>query len=199
MRASPYTKKEIKINGEPAIIYKTVRYEWVGYFKKDVKNGIARCKTASTKAVLLRTMGYNPKPRVKKPLPEKTELFKKTQQLPAAMMDRNNCGVISLCLSTGESYEDAQAALQLAGRKIGDGTRIVELKKAIDILGFKLEILERPEDCKTIRSLEENFKEKGSYIIDTAEHVCAMIDGVVHDWSRGRLLRVNEIWKIEKA
>ena len=197
MSLSSYHAKEIKINGEIAIIQKTKGWGWVGYFKKDLVDGKVMSHTAGTKAYLLTKLGYAPKPRKKKVLPSNTELYKTTSEHSKNIKETNDCGVIALAIATGESYIDAHAAFELAGRVRGDGVFIRELRASAVILGYKLTKIEN-HTIKTINRAEKEFTDIGRFILSTSTHLAAMIDGVVHDWTRGRSHRITRIFKVEK-
>ncbi len=189
--------KNITINNRAATIYKMGYRSWFGYYKDEY--GITY--HGETKAELLNNMGYNPKPRKQyKPRKEipPTDLYRKLNTKSNEIGEENDCTVIALAIALNIQYEDAHAALELAGRKTMSGASWYTLFKAIDILDYKLDEVRKPEEIKTIKKAEEYFKEKGHYILDTSKHVAAMIDGVVHDWSRGRALRVKRIFKVEK-
>ena len=49
---------------------------------------------------------------------------------------------------------------------------------------------------QTCRTLEKNLPKKGRYLITVRGHVLAAVDGKVHDWSSGRLHRINKVYKI---
>ena len=59
----------------------------------------------------------------------------------------------------------------------------------------------RPQNITTHHPEKYNkvWKDGKKYIFSTARHVAAVIDGVNHDWTVGRSLRVQDVYQVIPA
>lgn len=124
-----------------------------------------------------------------------------------ALRETDDCGVMSLALVLGISYQEAHEALKAEGRKNGKATFPSQIVKAANNLGFKMEVL--PSDhryytCRTLRSLQKKIL-SGNFLVYTTGHFSAVIDCEVEDWAKDSCKRIGGkikgygIYKVEKA
>ena len=113
--------------------------------------------------------------------------------------DNRCCAPIAVALVAGVKFRTAQSWLAKLGRRKGRGTPRSITHRALRDHGFTLRRLERLEKrCRTVRTLEREIG-KRTLLVHTSRHVLAVVDGKVHDWTRGRLHRIQEIYLVEKA
>lgn len=123
--------------------------------------------------------------------------------------EKNDCAVIALSLVTEQSYEKIHSLLSEIGRKNNKPTKLYKtlhiLKKFNEYR--KIFLVEKrkqyPPRYKnksiTIKSIEEYpHLWQGTYLIVLSEHIFAVRNGKVLDWTRGLSKRINSIYKIEK-
>lgn len=107
--------------------------------------------------------------------------------------DTNDCTVIAIAIATGKTYSEAQTALRRCGRKHRRGCSSWTMEKALSVLGFKIEKLEKWKG-KTVTTLD--LPRKDNFIALTCNHALAVKFGLVKDWTDGRRHRISEVWKI---
>lgn len=126
--------------------------------------------------------------------------------------ERADCTIKSIALVTGSSYKATKAALEAHGKKPRQGCKEAIQRKALKDLGFKARrvnpqffINQYPEVHK--RQLKHMtthqpdrfphaFRNGKTYLLYVTKHVAAMIDGKVHDHTRGCRRKVNTILEI---
>lgn len=102
-------------------------------------------------------------------------------------------------------------ALKSRGRRDNRGATLWQMKLACKDLGFEMEAVANknfldkyPKSGKNLKNITTNHPEKfnkvwkdgKNYIFSTAKHVAAVIDGVNHDWTVGRYLRVQTVFEV---
>lgn len=128
------------------------------------------------------------------------------------MGDNNDCAVIALAIALDRPYREMHELLAKHGRQFRDGTYRATQERALESLGWSRELVS-PE------SIQERFPEKyrhqgvttysprrfpgsfdhlgpGPFLFYTATHVCTFKDGIVHDWTAEKSLRVLAIWRL---
>jgi hypothetical protein len=124
---------------------------------------------------------------------------------PVLKGERNDCSVKALALACDISYEDAYDEMLKVGRKKNKGAYTRQTLKALDNVGIKYrEItpngrrIRQPNGLKyTVRTIGRDFY-AGTYIMTINGHILTMINGVVEDWTQGKLNRVQRLIKIIK-
>lgn len=119
-----------------------------------------------------------------------------------AMREREDCTVVALSHAADISYADAWCVLDDEGRVPRRGTYYQNLHRAL--LGFGREARLIPFEsplyrrARTVRTLERHIPKAGVFLAYTSRrsHVLCIRDGYVHDWSRGRLNRIAEVYEI---
>ncbi len=127
--------------------------------------------------------------------------------------EHNDCTVIAIAAACGVPYEQAHAALAAAGRKPGKGASYFVMRTALAKLGKDVAartarefIATRyPKAHRVLKSVTTHhparfnkvWRDGRSYILCLkTNHVAAVVDGELHDWSRGRALQCDLIWEI---
>lgn len=114
--------------------------------------------------------------------------------------DNRCCSPIAVALVTGKTFKTAQNWLAKQGRKIGRGTPRSWTHQALKDNGYTIRRLKRLEkECRTVRTLERRVGKNATLLVHTRQHVLAVVDGKVQDWTKGRLHRIQEIYLVEKA
>ena len=106
--------------------------------------------------------------------------------------ERADCGVIAIAVMADVSYGKARAVLKRLGRKDRCGTKTQQLLDALKILTgqtWKTRVYSNANK-HTVNKAVQYFREGDRALLLTHNHVCAMVDGVVHDWTQGRRHRV---------
>lgn len=111
--------------------------------------------------------------------------------------ERNDCGVISLALACGVSYDGAHQALADAGRKNGRGSKVGAVVIAARALGFSAHLI-KPRKRMTVAKVGTHYP-RGRYIVLTRSHAAAMVDGGVLDWMNGRRFIVEEVVELRRV
>lgn len=112
--------------------------------------------------------------------------------------EHRDCAVKAVAAAAGISYQEAHAALEKHGRKRRHGTYVNVTLKALESLGFKTSGNLRNQFAgRTVRSLQNELR-RGVYLLRTASHIAAAVDGEVIDYTAGRLHRVREIIRVTK-
>lgn len=106
--------------------------------------------------------------------------------------ERHDCGVRALRCAAGVSYEEAHAALERHGRRAKGLTYDSQMTHAAILFGF----VPLDDGFPTLtRFLAAHSI--GRFVIRTARHYFAIVDGVVHNWNSnnaGARCRVRMAW-----
>lgn len=108
----------------------------------------------------------------------------------------NDCGVRALAVACEIPYEQAHWSLQEAGRLAGQSCCMPQMIDAANRLRFAMV----PTDCKsrTLRTVERELKKThGGFIVTTTDHAVGVWNGEMIDHARGRLWRLDGIYRIE--
>lgn len=141
--------------------------------------------------------------------------YAQAKDAAAATGDKNDCSVRAVATGCGISYEVAQATLAEMGRKKGEGAISAHVKMAIRHHGFNIVYLSPakiialyPHPHNTLQNVTtrhpQRFKKVWAeklperVIIETADHVVAVVDGRVHDWAMNHALRATGVWALER-
>jgi len=121
--------------------------------------------------------------------------------------ETNDCGVIVVAEIAEVPYEVAQKALADQGRELGRPAMGRHIFNALQEFGYRATSrIDGSELAKmkrkrflTVRMLEEiPMIKKGKWIGITRNHIFAIKDGAVKDWTRGRRFHVESLFKINK-
>ena len=106
----------------------------------------------------------------------------------------NDCTVKCLALMLGTSYEDAWNRCKAWGRKEREGFNLMKHFPELEENGLTVTTQHRP--AKTVKTFQR-LGLRGRYAVHTTSHILYYEDGVVHDWSDSRQLRILAVFKIE--
>jgi len=141
----------------------------------------------------------------------KTAAFSSLQEVSKAASENNDCVVKAVALASRTSYEEAHKTCQRNGRKQGKGMHNAEMFRAFEESGVTLErvfssdfISKYPGNHKELKSVTTHHPDRfnkvwadgNRYLFHCKGHVAYVEDGVCHDWTRGRSLRVAAIYRI---
>lgn len=112
--------------------------------------------------------------------------------------ERNDCVVKALALVTGKSYDECHRALRINGRRNRGYTYRHTTEAAIEQLGYKRELVTRSVIGLRQPTVNQFPRIAGpkTYMVFTARHALAYVNGKVEDWTAGRRHRVKEVWAL---
>ena len=122
----------------------------------------------------------------------------------------NDCSVMAVATVTGRAYADAYAALAVQGRQMSSGAYVRQITGAVEALGMKclpckpVDIINLyPSPHRKLKGVTTHHPDRfrkhwpqGRYLLVTASHVAAVVDGEMHDWARNNSIRVTSIYKV---
>ena len=127
------------------------------------------------------------------------------------MNESNDCSVKALAIGLNVDYMIAHEALRLQGRKNREGAMSFDILVAARKLGFDLHhvdpqefIAKYPGGHKNLKNVTTHHMDRFNkvwadgerYLVLTPRHVLAVVDGVNHDWTKGKAHRVVSIYRI---
>ena len=125
--------------------------------------------------------------------------YKETSDISRSMNERRDCTVKALAITTGIKYERAHKVMKLMGRKDGRGLKSPDLNTQIRKMQMAVKLCDRivgtaqfPERL-TMNTVGERYP-TGVWLVFTCNHVAALVNGHIEDWSEGRRNRVQ--WMI---
>ena len=123
--------------------------------------------------------------------------YEHLQKQSVGMGECNDCTVKALALVSGMEYKYCHSLLAKHGRPRRGGPSWGQFYAAVKEMGLWKE--EYPVKSKTVTTLgRELANVTGRFIVETSggRHVCAVVNGVVEDWTEGRRHRVRKVWKV---
>jgi len=117
--------------------------------------------------------------------------------------EKNDCSVKAVAIVMNASYEEAHTALKNAGRRSGKGASVPMIMEAIRSLGgyvtgwkdIKNHGGTSQRRCPVSR-IAGRLPRKGRYLALTRNHIAAVKDGEVLDWTEGRRHQVIFTWEV---
>jgi len=141
-----------------------------------------------------------------------TPIYKDAAASGKKLNETNDCTIVALTVVTGKPYAQCKAALEKHGKKARRGCNAIIQEKALKDLGFAVQwispqsfIDQYPEVHKRALKNVTNhhpdrfpqvFKDGKTYLFHNNSHVLAVVDGAVHDHSRGTRRQVKSIHEI---
>jgi hypothetical protein len=142
----------------------------------------------------------------------RTNAFTTLQAEANAVQETNDCAVKAVALVCGVSYEVAHAACAAEGRKPGKGMGTDHILRVVAKLGKRptqVNVGQRfienyPAAHKILRSVTTHHPDRfnkvwadgKTYLMFVSGHVLAIINGVNHDWSRGKARRAIFVYEV---
>jgi hypothetical protein len=131
------------------------------------------------------------------------------------MGERNDCAVRAVAAATGRAYDEVHAMFKAEGRRDAKRTLTSITWKVLTQLGFRVEsryaidfIAKYPGNHRyALKSVTTHHPDRfknvwadgKTYLMFTPGHVLAIVNGVNHDWTRGRALRATAICEVLPA
>lgn len=141
------------------------------------------------------------------------EMYRTIRNSSNAFQENNDCAVVAATVATTEPYEKVHGIMAAKGRRARKGTPMWITKATLDVLGFDMiEVDPRsftdryPGSHKRLRNVTTHHPERFSkvwtdgntYLLRTAGHILAVVNGVNVDWTKGKALRVRTIYRVVK-
>lgn len=131
------------------------------------------------------------------------------------MNERNDCAVRAVAAATGRPYDEVHALFSAEGRRDARRTPVSITWAVLKQLGFRTECRHEREfiaqypgsHARVLKSVTTHhpdrfpgaWKNGKTYLMFTPGHILAIVDGVNHDWTRGRALRATGIYEVLPA
>ncbi len=129
--------------------------------------------------------------------------------------EANDCAVRAVAAATGRPYDEVHALFKTAGRGDARRTPTSITWDVLKQLGFRTEqrfsqhfIAQYPgSHARVLKSVTTHhpdrfpgaWKNGKTYLMFTPGHILAVVDGVNHDWTRGKALRAQIIFEVLPA
>ncbi len=145
----------------------------------------------------------------------KSELYAEHLTQGCALNERNDCAVRAVAAATGRPYDEVHALFKAEGRRDGGRTFCNITWAVLKQLGLKAEI-RNPRDmisqypgnhARVLKSVTTHHPDRfnkvwadgKTYLLFTPGHILAVVNGVNHDWTRGRAMRVTRMYEVVPA
>lgn len=129
-----------------------------------------------------------------------TDTLETVVQASKQHREHRDCAVKALAIAGDYEYDDVHYVFQLCGRRNRKGTPWEVTEKAAKMLRFRMVDVTSHFNARTVRNLERELRWcKGRYIIRVSRHLLPLVDGKVHDWTKGRLHRIISVFKLEET
>jgi hypothetical protein len=122
-------------------------------------------------------------------------LPEKIQKDSNSLDEKNDCAVKAVAIVANHPYKYTHRLFAAAGRKSKRATSFYITQKVLKSLGCHIKRTTR-FNARTVRTLERQLPTKGRFLIRTKDHILAVIDGKIIDWTKGRLHRVCYIYEV---
>jgi hypothetical protein len=144
-----------------------------------------------------------------------TTRFLALEQEGIRLKERDDCAVIALAVVADLSYVQARRLLAEVGREDGGSVYMFHIRAALSKLGFRL-VERQPQEfiglhyplrCREVfKSITTHHPDRfpeawrcvDRAILDLPEHVSGVRNGVIHDYVRGRRLRVDKVYLVKE-
>ena len=147
------------------------------------------------------------------PFQKKTEQYIAMKRESDRAGESMDCSVQALATACGLTYKEVHGAANFTGREKGRGLHIYQMKQVARALGFEMKnvtqrdmISQYPKPHNGLQSITTHHPDRfwkvwqdgKSYIFSVDEHVSAVVNGVNHDWTRGKAHRLQGLYEIVK-
>lgn len=95
--------------------------------------------------------------------------------------DNNFCTVVAVATVTGLSFARARRKMEKVGRKHRCGTYPSKYHDVIKRQGYETKPCYGILIGRTVNNVVGNLPEKGTFLLRTAKHVIAVVDGTIND------------------
>ena len=141
----------------------------------------------------------------------KTDLFTSLHKESICFGETKDCAVKAVAIVLNITYADAHARLKARGRKNGCGTSTLMIHEVIRAAGKQLQWT--PQESITAKYPGKHSQKKivttnqpdrfhkawadgKTYLMYTPGHVLAVVNGVNHDWTRGKSKQCSSLYEI---
>ena len=145
----------------------------------------------------------------------RSDVYTQHLEQARAVGERNDCAVRAVAAVAGRPYDEVHAMFKAEGRRDARGTPTTITGLVLKQLGLRLEkrnplefIGQYPAShARVLKSVTTHhpdrfpaaWKNGKTYLMFTPGHVLAIVNGVNHDWTRGRALRAIAIFEVVAA
>lgn len=112
------------------------------------------------------------------------------------LKERNDCAVIATSIVTCQEYDDVHKLFVKHGRHPGGRTPVNVTLRVLKDLGRGLKDVTKLYNSRTVTTLERELFGHEVLMVRVRGHVLAVRDGHVHDWTRGRRHRINQVLRV---
>lgn len=129
-----------------------------------------------------------------------------------SLNEHNDCAVIAVAAATNTPYETVHALMKKNGRRTRGRTKFKTIEKTVSDLGFNLNkvnpfYMVRRYAPKSTYVTMNHFEKYPSMFegrtwmawVSGGGHVAAVVNNKVEDWSKGRSLRVSNLYAVVEA
>jgi hypothetical protein len=120
-----------------------------------------------------------------------------------ARKENNDCAVKAIAIVANASYEEAHAALAAQGRKNGRGSNLPQIMAALKSLGVFVHGYKGIKDHGGVAMrrlpmsrVKYHLPSEGRFLVLTRNHIVAVKDGEVLDWTEGRRHQALFAWEV---
>ena len=127
--------------------------------------------------------------------------------------ETNDCAVKAIAAVTGHHYHEVRDRLAAHGRKNRHGTHRFMTFAVLEELGYRaiqvgqekfLAACPARWNARYVTThhpdrVPAGWKDGKTYLLFTRDHVLAVVNGVTHDYSRNRSMRVRSIFEITRS
>lgn len=129
-----------------------------------------------------------------------TKRYEKLLEVSQSINEANDCAVKAVAISASADYKYVRSLFRKHGRRDGHGTTQRSIYGVVGELGMQLELFSprQPNWSRYTMCTIGKFCSQGRWIVLTAGHAAAVVDGTVEDWTAGRRHRVIEVFRVTK-
>jgi hypothetical protein len=127
-----------------------------------------------------------------------SELFSKIVSEARASGDHSFCVPLAYSVVTGIPFNDINNMMIKSGiRRKGSGVSSAHWKPFSTTVGVQLEDITDVvrHSARTVRTAARLLK-RGKFLIQVRGHLLAVVDGVVHDWTKERQHRIIRVFRV---
>lgn len=151
--------------------------------------------------------------RICSTLRERTIAYNTMAEQAKELGEDNDCTVKAVTVTTGAPYNEVHELFKKHGRQKGKGASLSIMSKVLDDLGFKADVIDPlffivryPGIHNTLKNVtshhpdrfNEVWRDGHNYIffVSGYRHCVGIVNGVNHDWTKGRAKLCKRIWRI---
>ena len=111
----------------------------------------------------------------------------------------NACAPIAVSIATETPIDIVLKRYEYLGRKKRRTSKRWMTRQVVTELGFRLIDVPNSYRSKTVRTLEREINNFGTYLVFTRGHILCIKNGVVEDWTKNRCNRIIKIFGIKNG